>query len=56
MATEIMKDRKKGDGDRPSGVPAPHQLGESRREGLYVVLALIVMAAIGLSFWFEATH
>ena len=44
------------EGDRPSGVPGPHKLGESRREGWYVLAAVVVFILIGLSFWFEATH
>lgn len=57
MATKTV-DEPKGsvDGERPSGVPGPHELGESRREGLYVAIAMIVLVLIGLSFWFEATQ
>jgi len=57
MATKTVDDRKGPvDGERPSGVPGPNQLGESRNEGLYVVIAIIVLVLIGLSFWFEATQ
>ncbi len=55
MATQTLKNRD-ADGDRPSGVPGPHDLGESRKEGWYVILALVVFALIAASFWFEATH
>ncbi|HEY6722524.1 MAG TPA: hypothetical protein VI197_00795 [Polyangiaceae bacterium] len=57
MATKTVDDRKRSvEGDRPSGVPGPHELGESRREGVYVAIAMVVLALIGLSFWFEATR
>lgn len=56
MATKTVDDRKAPDLERPSGVPGPHQLGESRQEGLYVVIALVVLLLIGLSFWFEASR
>lgn len=57
MATKAMDDRKdRIDDERPSGVPGPHELGESRREGLYGAIALIVFVLIGLAFWFEATR
>lgn len=56
MATETVNDTKRNpDIERPSGVPGPHELGESRREGLYVAMALIVLLLIGLSFWLEAS-
>jgi hypothetical protein len=56
MATETVNDTKRDtDDERPSGVPGPHQLGDARREGLYVAMALIVLLLIGLSFWFQAT-
>ena len=56
MATETVDGTKRNaDVERPSGVPGPHELGESRREGLYVALALLVLLLIGLSFWVEAT-
>ncbi|HEU5073082.1 MAG TPA: hypothetical protein VFU02_02900 [Polyangiaceae bacterium] len=57
MATKTVDDRKAPvDDDRPSGVPGPHELGEARKEGLYVAIALIVLVLIGLSFWFEASQ
>lgn len=57
MATKTVDERKdRVDAERPSGVPGPHELGESRKEGLYVAVALIVLVLIGLSFWFEATQ
>ena len=57
MATKTVDDPKGPVGDdRPSGVPGPHELGESRSEGLYVAIAMIVLVLIGLSFWFEATQ
>ena len=57
MATKTVNDRKGPvDAERPSGVPGPHELGESRKEGLYVAIALIVLVLIGLSFWFEASN
>ena len=56
MATKTVDDRKgRIDDERPSGVPGPHELGESRKEGLYVAVAMIVLVLIGLSFWFEAS-
>jgi hypothetical protein len=56
MATETVNHTKpNADLERPSGVPGPHELGESRREGLYVAVALVVLLLIGLSFWVEAT-
>lgn len=55
MATKTVDERKGPvDAERPSGVPGPHELGESRNEGLYVAIAFIVLVLIGLSFWFEA--
>jgi len=57
MATKTVDDRKApAELERPSGVPGPHQLGASRQEGLYVVIALVVLLLIGLSFWFEASR
>jgi len=56
MATETVDRKQTADDERPSGVPGPHELGESRREGLYVVIALLVLLLIGLSFWFEASQ
>ena len=57
MATKTVDDRKApANLERPSGVPGPHQLGASRQEGLYVVIALVVLLLIGLSFWFEASR
>ena len=56
MASETMKDRHQESDDRESGIPGPHELGDARKEGLYVLLALIVFAAIAVSFWFEATR
>lgn len=57
MATKTVDDRKNSvDAERPSGVPGPHELGESRSEVLYVAIAMIVLVLIGLSFWFEATQ
>lgn len=57
MATKTVDDRKGPiDGERASGVPGPNELGESRQEGLYVVIALVVLLLIGLSFWFEASR
>lgn len=56
MATKTVDDRKgRIDDERPSGVPGPLELGESRKEGLYVAIAMIVLVLIGLSFWFEAS-
>ena len=55
MATQTMK-QDTARGDRPSGVPGPLELGESRREGWYVLLALIVFALIVIGFWFEASR
>jgi hypothetical protein len=52
MASETMKD----DEARYSGIPGPHELGESRSEVVYVVIGLIVFALIAVSFWYEATH
>ena len=56
MATETIKNKPREDGDRESGIPGPHQLGDARKEGLYIVLALVVFAIIAASFWFEATR
>ena len=43
-------------GDRPSGVPGPHELGASRKEALWALGALLLIALIAASFWFEASH
>ena len=55
MATQTMK-HDANQQDRPSGVPGDYELGESRREGWYVLLALIIFSLIVVGFWFEATR
>ncbi len=46
-----------GHRDEPQipGVPGHHKLGASRNEMLALALAVLVLAAIGLSFWLSAT-
>ncbi len=41
---------------RDSGIPKPGGLGASRNELIGLVLGVIVLAAIAVGFWFEATR
>jgi hypothetical protein len=42
--------------ERRSGIPKPGGLGASRNEVIGLLLALLVLAAIAIGFWYEATH
>jgi hypothetical protein len=40
--------------ERPSGVPGPHKLGDSKNEAIALAVAIAVLILIVLGFWYEA--
>lgn len=36
--------------DRPSGVPEPHHLGDASKEMWWLIIGLVVLAAIAIAF------
>jgi len=49
MATHLLNRRRADSDDQ---LP----LGASRNEAIFLILAVLVLALIGVSFWFQALH
>ena len=41
---------------RPSGVPGPHGLGESKKEVIALSVALVGLVLLAVAFWYESSY